>query len=356
MEIRSSPDLPPQEDGRLSPSRPGSTSQDMFYGAQVTSEARHHLSKDNRNQANFTADQGLWRRLDPSQGSSGSPDSYFLHSSLLSYPRSRDVTHLDQRQRPLPHQPQLFSLPAGTESGFPNQPNDQPQSEWRSPENSLLAEAQGVRRRSQRLANAKKLPKPWPLRKSLSCNNTVDIENVEKAGMAARFVRFHAPTPLSTQSVNKDFIHDPCLKQNLPYQSQYASVLPSNEKRNDHLLQYRDGGGPKLSNTLQPKRGFEFTSNLRDRKLQPDNTSSAGVKNDKSVLQSEFSDDEEMEVKESWINSKIRKPKARSSQVAGKISFDVIHTPQKSFFKSEGYVDYVEESLIIFNSALSVGK
>ncbi|RUS82476.1 hypothetical protein EGW08_009739 [Elysia chlorotica] len=338
MENSSSSFSSPHEDsGALLSSRPGSPFQEAFLNTRPISEGQKY-------QGSLTLHHGLWKRVHPSQPSSRSPDPFPPHSSHGSaHGGSRDVQRSKNRHRPLSNTTGLSTLPEQfdcdclhltSNSGYHAQPEPVPVSgiETIDQRNSSLGEAPGVRRRSQRLAQARKLPKPWPLRKSLSCNNATDFENVEKAGNAARLEMSQASIQSSSpQTVHKDsmcdpsqdFIHHdiPCrpmtVAQNSP--QQWITGLPSSKKVNEQFLQYRDtSGGAKLpqSQTLQPSCGIDSALNSRERNLStntPTSSISRGLfEHGCKTVQSEFSDDEEMEVEEHWDVPARRKQKTSS--------------------------------------------
>ncbi|GFO34433.1 transmembrane protein 201 [Plakobranchus ocellatus] len=109
---------------------------------------------------------------------------YTQHSTHSSHRGYIDVPHCSRMGNTRTSQSSLYS-----QGMTRSRPHVELQSNMNWSPVEMPKDANGARRRSQRLAMAGKLRKPWPLKKSLSCNNAMDRENLEKAGIASRSAR-----------------------------------------------------------------------------------------------------------------------------------------------------------------------
>ncbi|GFR69689.1 transmembrane protein 201-like [Elysia marginata] len=309
MENSSDSEVTPQEDSMPSLPRSGRLSQDMFINEQVISKDRQRgVVQNTGNTADLTVEWIRSRQVcHPPQ-----PSAEHLHPSQSyqsTHYRPRDGqlgSFLEEPRKNSRQSPRLFSHSQNFGSvwehnGGYSHKNNSPHTDPKNSSNPPHEQTQGVRRRSQRLAMAGRLPKPWPLRKSLSCNNATDKENVEKAGVSARIERLQQPSYPSS-STAKDFVYDPLSKQSIvPQQSQPAAMLQTAQIRNEQFFDYRDNsGGAKPTQALQPNRCSNFKTNPAPQNWYKRNTS---VNMNKNIVRSEFSDDEDMEVEEPWTSS-----------------------------------------------------
>ena len=332
MENSNNRDVAPQGGKMPSILRPRSPFQNLSPSTLTTSEGDHqeHLHGNEQNKDKLAGHQGLWRRVQPSQPSSELHGCYSPHSPPA-FDEGQFRTHEDQAPRSLHHATLLLpdsqrfkSIGAGSEfcgiDGSYQRVNTSTGTELNCTENSAPDETKGVRRRSKRLAMAGKLPKPWPLRKSLSCNNAMDRENVEKARLASRLDRLQDSVPASPLS-NKGSVRGPDRpepQQNRTQQPQLGPMPPLEEERNNQFVQYRDGNGSKFSQPFKWSNGYDCDSIPGDRGLFPRNPDR---KVNQTVYRNEYSDDEDMEVDEPCRNSNLNKLVSRFSHSGGKNPF-----------------------------------
>lgn len=198
--------------------------------------------------------------------------------------------------------------------------------------------SQGVRRRSQRLAMAGKLPKPWPLRKSYSCNNAMDISFKEKAGACARLESLQPTHQLSPSTRDMGFAQRALAPQSMPpkEQPQPATMLQSTRTKTNEFLQYRDSSSalvgqsshaPGVRNeeflryrdgshyanptqSVQPSGDFVFDTNAGQRNWFSNKLVSHV---DSKSAQNEFSDAEDMDIDEPWDHSERKLQQAAKS-------------------------------------------